>query len=141
MNRFAAVRAEPTHCRSIVYRRIINFSMLLNSEGIMLRKSLIILTFAGIAAGSPSLALGVGEGGVCGGIAGIACDGKLWCDPEPGHCGGADIAGKCIAVPEICNKIFKPVCGCDDKTYSNDCERQAAKVAKKSEGACKEYNK
>jgi hypothetical protein len=51
-------------------------------------------------------------------------------------CNVADVAGKCVAVPEICTQIFMPVCGCNNKTYSNDCMRQAAKVAKKSDGAC-----
>jgi hypothetical protein len=76
----------------------------------------------------------VGEGATCGGIAGIRCDGKLWCDPTPGQCGTADVAGTCVTVPEICTEV--PVCGCDNKTYSNDCRRRAAKVAKKSNGAC-----
>jgi hypothetical protein len=73
---------------------------------------------------------------MCGGIAGIPCDGALWCDHQAGMCNVADVAGKCVAVPEICTQIFMPVCGCNNKTYSNDCMRQAAKVAKKSDGAC-----
>lgn len=80
-----------------------------------------------------------GEGEMCGGIGGIQCDEGLWCDPEPGQCGGADISGICVKAGEVCpkdTKDFHPVCGCDDHTYSNDCERRAAKVAKAADGAC-----
>ncbi len=79
------------------------------------------------------------EGEMCGGLPGIMCDEGLWCDPEPGKCGGADISGVCVKTGEICPKDakdFRPVCGCDDHTYGNDCERRAAKVAKAADGAC-----
>jgi len=81
----------------------------------------------------------VGE--MCGGIVPIECDKGLWCDPDPGNCGGADISGKCVEISDACTREFIPVCGCNDKTYGNDCERQAARVAKKSDGECKKSYK
>ena len=76
------------------------------------------------------------RGQMCGGIAGIQCDAGLWCQMPAGQCGVADGAGTCAKAPEICNQRFLPVCGCDGKTYGNDCERQVRKVAKAHDGSC-----
>lgn len=99
----------------------------------------LVLAFApGFACSSPGPegAEAVPEGGRCGGIAGNGCASDLWCDPDPGSCEGADVQGICIVVPEVCTYDYRPVCGCDGRTYGNDCTRRAARVAKERDGAC-----
>jgi hypothetical protein len=86
-----------------------------------------------LAAGGASAA-GVGQ--FCGGIAGIRCDRGLFCEYAGGRCGLFDFGGTCRRMPRICPRIFRPVCGCDGKTYPNDCVRQSRGVSKRHDGRC-----
>ena len=40
----------------------------------------------------------------------------------------------------ICPALYAPVCGCDNQTYSNDCEAMNAGLRSWTEGACQEGN-
>jgi hypothetical protein len=73
----------------------------------------------------------------CGGPTGITCNSALWCQKAEGQCAVADAPGKCDKPVTFCMRVSRPVCGCNGKTYANDCERQRVKVQLDHTGACK----
>jgi hypothetical protein len=73
----------------------------------------------------------------CGGPDKITCNSALFCHLPDGQCSAPEAAGTCAKAPDFCMRVSRPVCGCNGKTYQNECEARHAKVAIDYTGACK----
>jgi hypothetical protein len=76
-------------------------------------------------------------GKICGGLAGVGCPSGQICQLPAGECNTSDLQGTCVPNPDACPTIYLPVCGCDNKTYGNECDLTHAGVQKRGDGACK----
>jgi hypothetical protein len=100
----------------------------------------LIVAALALALGAALGSIGAGAANLdeaCGGKDAITCNSALWCQKSAGQCSVADAPGKCDKAPSFCMRVSRPVCGCNGKTYANDCERQRVRVQLDHAGACK----
>jgi hypothetical protein len=73
----------------------------------------------------------------CGGTGNLTCPTGSFCLFAAGGCGAASAEGVCTPTPSTCaNAPPSPVCGCDGKTHTNQCEAELMGVSIASTGAC-----
>lgn len=64
------------------------------------------------------------------------CPAGQYCRIPDGTCDIMGQWGTCKTVPDGCPEYWDPVCGCDQKTYGNECELEASSMGLDYPGEC-----
>jgi hypothetical protein len=79
----------------------------------------------------------INDGPACGSRGLAPCPAARFCSfPTTAHCGETDAPGRCMVKPEMCTKIYAPVCGCDGKPYGNACVAASQGQSVATNGEC-----
>ncbi|HKP60174.1 MAG TPA: Kazal-type serine protease inhibitor domain-containing protein [Polyangiales bacterium] len=80
---------------------------------------------------------GMSGQGRCGTRGGVECRGDEFCNFAPdAECGANDRGGVCQERSNFCPAIYAPVCGCDNRTYGNECAAHGAGASVKHDSLC-----